>query len=102
MQTYEFSLTFGLLSFTFIQVRFLIIIILILFLYFYIFNVGIMELPRPKVLVFGHSFVKRLHRDLRSNFDVRAALLVLIYKGVRKIAWNWGTHSRQVDRVRFR
>ena len=33
-----------------------------------------MALSRLKVLVFGHSFVKRLHRDLHSKFDVRAAL----------------------------
>ena len=26
----------------------------------------------PTVLIFGHSFVKRLHRDLQSNFDSRA------------------------------
>jgi lysophospholipase L1-like esterase len=33
-----------------------------------------MALPRPKVLVFGHSFVRRLHRDLTTQFDMRAAL----------------------------
>lgn len=26
----------------------------------------------PTVLIFGHSFVKWLHRDLQSNFDSRA------------------------------
>ena len=26
----------------------------------------------PTVLIFGHSFVKRLHRDLKANFDPRA------------------------------
>ena len=26
----------------------------------------------PSVLILGHSFVKRLKRDLRSNFDPRA------------------------------
>ena len=26
----------------------------------------------PTVLIFGHSFVKRLHRDLQSNFHSRA------------------------------
>jgi hypothetical protein len=83
-------------------VRFSIIIILILFLYFDTFNLGIMELSRPKVIVFGHSFVKRLHRDLRSNFDVRAALSFNIQRASVKFPWNWGTHSRQVDRVRFR
>jgi lysophospholipase L1-like esterase len=46
-------------------VRFLIIIILILFLYFDNFNLGIMELPRPKVIVFGHSFVKRLYLNIQ-------------------------------------
>ena len=33
-----------------------------------------MALPRPKVLVFGHSFVRRLHRDLTTQFDMQAAL----------------------------
>jgi hypothetical protein len=33
-----------------------------------------MALSNPKVLVFSHSFAKGMHRDLRSNFDVRAAL----------------------------
>ena len=29
-----------------------------------------MALSRPKVLVFGHSFVRRLHRDLTTQFGV--------------------------------
>ena len=33
-----------------------------------------MALSRPKVLVFGHSFVRRLHQDLTTQFDMRAAL----------------------------
>jgi hypothetical protein len=66
-------------------VRFSIIIILILFLYFDTFNLGIMELSRPKVIVFGHSFVKRLHRDLRSNFDVCAALSFNIQRASVKL-----------------
>ena len=32
-----------------------------------------MALLHPKVLVFGHSFVRRLHRDLMTHFDMRAA-----------------------------
>ena len=31
-----------------------------------------MASPLPQVLLLGHSFVKRLERDLRSNFDNRA------------------------------
>ena len=33
-----------------------------------------MAFSQPKVLIFGHSFVRRLHRDLRAQFDIRAAL----------------------------
>ena len=32
-----------------------------------------MALLHPKVLVFGHSFVRRLHRDLTTHFDMQAA-----------------------------
>jgi hypothetical protein len=78
------------------QLRFSIIIILILFLYFDTFNLGIMELPRPKVLVFGHSFVKRLHRDLRSNFDVRAALSFNIQRASVKL---YGIGGRTVNKL---
>lgn len=28
----------------------------------------------PSILILGHSFVKRLNRDLRADFDIRAAL----------------------------
>jgi hypothetical protein len=77
-------------------VRFSIIIILILFLYFDTFNLGIMELSRPKVLVFGHSFVKRLHRDLRSNFDVRAAISFNIQRASVKLH---GIGGRTVDKL---
>ena len=31
-----------------------------------------MAFSQPKVLIFGHSFVRRLHRDLRAQFDIRA------------------------------
>jgi hypothetical protein len=33
-----------------------------------------MALSFPKVLVFAHSFVRRLHRDLMTQFDMRPAL----------------------------
>jgi hypothetical protein len=55
-----------------------------------------MELPRPNVLVFGHSFVKRLHRDLRSNFDVRAALSFIIQRASVKL---YGIGERTVDKL---
>jgi hypothetical protein len=77
-------------------VRFSIIIIIILFLYFDTFNLGTMELPHPKVLVFGHSFVKRLHRDLRSNFDVRAALSFNIQRASVQLH---GIGGRTVDKL---
>ena len=32
-----------------------------------------MAFSQPRVLIFGHSFVRRLHRDLRAQFDIRAA-----------------------------
>jgi hypothetical protein len=54
------------------------------------------ELSRPKVLVFGHSFVKRLHRDLRSNFDVRAALSFNIQRASVKLH---GIGGRTVDKL---
>ena len=76
--------------------RFSIIIILILFLYFDTFNLGIMELSRPKVIVFGHLFVKHLHRDLRSNFDVRAALSFNIQRASIKLH---GIGGRTVDKL---
>jgi hypothetical protein len=77
-------------------VRLSIILILILFLYFHTFNLGIMELSRPKVLVFGHSFVKRLHRDLHSNFDIRAALSFNIQRASVKLH---GIGGRTVDKL---
>ena len=55
-----------------------------------------MELPHPKVLVFGHSFVKRLHRDLRSNFDVRAALSFNIQRASVQLH---GIGGRTVDKL---
>jgi lysophospholipase L1-like esterase len=55
-----------------------------------------MELPRPKVLVFGHSYVKRLHLDLRSNFDVRAALSFKIQRASVKLH---GIGGRTVDKL---
>ena len=55
-----------------------------------------MELSRPKVLVFGHSFVKRLHRDLRSNFDVRAAISFNIQRASVKLH---GIGGRTVDKL---
>jgi hypothetical protein len=74
-------------------VRFSIIIIILLF---DIFNLDIMELPRPKVLVFGHSFVKCLHRDLHSNFDVRVALSFKIQRASVKLH---GIGGRTVDKL---
>jgi hypothetical protein len=53
-----------------------------------------MELSRPKV--FGHSFVKRLHRDLRSNFDIRAALSFNIQRASVKLH---GIGGRTVDKL---
>ena len=32
-----------------------------------------MARSHPSVLILGHSFVRRLSSDLRSNFDARAA-----------------------------
>ena len=55
-----------------------------------------MELPRPKVLVFGHSFVKRLHRDLRSNLDVRAALSFNVQRASVKLH---GIGGHTVDKL---
>jgi hypothetical protein len=83
-------------------VRFSIIIILILFLYFDTFNLVTMELPHPKVLFLVtrlsnvHSFVKRLHRDLCSNFDVRAALSFNIQRAFVKLH---GIGGRTVDKL---
>jgi hypothetical protein len=55
-----------------------------------------MELPRPKIIVFGHSFVKRLHRDLRSNFDVHVGLSFKIQKASVKLH---GIGGRTVDKL---
>ena len=55
-----------------------------------------MALSRPKVLVFGHSFVKRLHRDFRSNFDVRASLNFNIQGASIKLH---GIGGRTVDKL---
>ena len=55
-----------------------------------------MELSRPKVIVFGHSFVKRLHRNLRSNFDVRGALSFNIQRASVKLH---GIGGRTVDKL---
>jgi hypothetical protein len=55
-----------------------------------------MELPRPKVIVFGHLFVKRLHRDLRSNFDICAALSLKIQRASVKLH---GIGGRTVDKL---
>ena len=55
-----------------------------------------MELPRPKVIVFGHLFVKRLHRDLCSNFDIGAALSFKIQRASVKLH---GIEGRTVDKL---
>jgi hypothetical protein len=46
-----------------------------------------MALSCPKVLVFAHSFVRHLHQDLMTQFDMRPAL--------------WGTDSGQALEIRF-
>ena len=38
-----------------------------------------MASPLPQFLLFDHSFVKRLERDLRSNFDNRADINFNLY-----------------------
>jgi hypothetical protein len=55
-----------------------------------------MEFTRPKVLVFGHSFVKRLHRDLHSNFDICAAFSFKIQRASVKLH---GIGGRTVDKL---
>ena len=55
-----------------------------------------MALSNPKVLVFGHSFVKRMHRDLRSKFDVRAALNFNMHNVAIKLH---GVGGRTVDKL---
>ena len=52
----------------------------------------------PSILIFGHSFVKRLNRDLRTGFDIRAALDFKL-RGTASVRLH-GVGGRTVDELK--